>query len=124
MLQFLETKQASGGAWPEATGGGNGGGSVGGSSGVAGGARGGPGGGSGPSSEFGLRGAESLRRTSAVVTVGPDAPLADAIIAMASHHIHRRVYICDADGRPVSIVTITDVLQVLLLGWPPPAAGL
>lgn len=50
--------------------------------------------------------------TADVVSVAPTAPLADVARMMVDAHIHR-VVVLDEDGKPVGIVSATDVLAAL-----------
>jgi CBS-domain-containing membrane protein len=50
--------------------------------------------------------------TTGVVTVGPDAPVAELARLMLEHGVHRLVVI-DPRGFPVGIVSVNDLLQVL-----------
>ena len=46
------------------------------------------------------------------VTVPPDSPIGDLARMMTDVHIHR-VIVVDAEGRPVGVVSSTDVLAAL-----------
>jgi arabinose-5-phosphate isomerase len=45
-------------------------------------------------------------------TIAPDAPLADAISLLSQHHISE-LPVIDADGRPVGLVDITDLIGLM-----------
>jgi CBS domain-containing protein len=55
------------------------------------------------------------RRGGALVTVTADSTLRTAVCRLAASHVHR-VYMVDKAGRPVGIITCTDVLAALLQG--------
>jgi len=46
------------------------------------------------------------------LTIGPDAPLADAVDLLSRHHISE-LPVVDADCRPVGLIDITDVIALL-----------
>jgi CBS domain-containing protein len=48
-----------------------------------------------------------------LVTVGPDAPLRDAIQKLVEYRKHR-VWVVDGEGKAVGVVTPTDVLRMVI----------
>jgi CBS-domain-containing membrane protein len=48
-----------------------------------------------------------------LVTVRPDADLGDVLAKMAFNHVHH-VFLTDLEGRPIGLLTPTDVLHALV----------
>jgi CBS domain-containing protein len=56
------------------------------------------------------------------VTCTPDESLAAVLDKLVSHHIHR-CYVVDERGRPLGVVTMTDVLRVVVESQPEAGAA-
>lgn len=61
-----------------------------------------------------LQGAEGLK-SAPMLCCMPQSSLQDVLSLLVAEHVHR-LYVVDGAGRPVGIVTITDLLRVLV-GW-------
>lgn len=58
------------------------------------------------------RGPATPRGTGLVVTVSPKTTFIEVLQRLTPMHLHR-VYVVDADNKPVSIITLTDVLRIV-----------
>lgn len=66
-----------------------------------------------PAGEFAKRAAAKAGGAPApLVTVKLSSTFEEVLAALTQHHLHR-VYVVDAEGAPVSIITLTDVLRLI-----------
>lgn len=51
--------------------------------------------------------------TAPPITIPPDATLPEAAARMEEHHVHRLVVVDGEDGRPIGIVSTTDLVRAM-----------